>query len=869
MSLLSEVAVTRGSLLDGARLLLDSLGQSNLAGAQRYSSLDSDGYSNIGLFQAAGGYAFRTQYEDGFRIGQDGPQFQNTGTNDTVPGSPNVMFSVAIGGSVNGRTNTAGDDDYYAVELVAGQSYVFTLTGRGGDPLLDPYLELRNSEGALLGFNDDSGPGYSSTLRWTATVSGTYYLNARAYEPANPPYTTGDYTLSAAIGTAQDPLDTIDYNWTVPTTTIEVYFATGGQSFFGETAVRSWTQAEINAAMAALATYSAVAPLTFTQTFTQANAEFTLMLHNMDAGVLGYFSPTQGFGAFSPSTTSWQAVGSLNPGGSAFATLVHEFGHALGLAHPHDEGGVRDGNGDGSSEVMQGVTSPFGVLGTFQLNQGVFTTMSYNDGWQQAPWGATNSLAFGSQATPMALDVAIIQQRYGVNTTYNNGNNTYTLTGVNGSFIAIWDTGGTDTISYTGTAAATIDLRPATIRNEVGGGGYVSYVNNVYQGFTIANGVVIENATGSAGADTLIGNDANNRLTGAANNDAIHGMGGIDTSVYTVASTGATWTRSVNGNWTVNAGANGIDTLTSVERLEFTDRTVVLDNAQRTFSGNGTSDFLFRNANNGTVVIWEVTGAAQNSAAVAGGAPAEWTLVGTGDLNGDGRDDMIWRHDGGGVAGWLMNGSTATAVAMVGGAPNEWQIAGIGDFNFDGKDDFIWRNTNDGSVAVWLMNGLTSTSQAIISGAPTSWAITAIADFDGDGRDDILLRNTDGTLARWTTDGVTQTGAAIVGYIPTEWAFEGAGDFDGDGRADLIWRNDTGGIAMWRMDGDTQLGAQMIGAAPSDWNLAGVGDYNGDGKDDLLWQHTDGTIALWTMNGFTITNQSIVSVVPNEWVLVG
>lgn len=822
---------------------------------------------------------FRQTWNDAFRFGADGPQNQGTGTNDTVLGNINTTAVLTIGGSQSGRINTPGDDDYYQVQLVAGQSYVFSLNASGADPLEDCFLELRNSSGQLISINDDSGPAYNSLLRFTATQTGTYYINVRAWEPDpgdGDPTLTGDYTVSAAIGAPQDPLDTIDYNWTVPTTTIEVYFATSGQTFGSggaqATASRNWTQAEINAAMAALQTYSTFTNLTFVQTFNSANAEFKLVLTSLDPGVLGWFAPTLGVGAFSPTTSSWMASNSLTPGGSAFVTLIHEFGHGLGLAHPHDEGGVRDFNGDGSSEVMQGVTDPFLSYGTFNLNQGVFTTMTYNDGWATAPFGANSSLSTGSQGTPMALDIALMQQRYGVNTTYNNGSNTYTLTGAAGAFICIWDTGGNDTISYGGAVAATIDLRAATLLNEVGGGGWVSYVNNVHQGFTIANGVVIENAIGGSAGDTLIGNSANNRFTGNAGNDAINGGLGIDTSVYAIASTGVSWARNSQGNWIVITGAsNGTDTLTSVEVLDFTDRDVVLDNAQQTFSGNGTSDFLWRNSDHGTVVVWEMQGAAQQSAIIAGGAPSNWTIVGTGDISGDGRDDMLWQNSvDGGVAGWLMDGATATQVAMVGGAPAVWQIVGMGDFNFDGKDDLVWRNTSDGAVAVWLMNGLSSHQDSIISGAPLQWSVAGIGDFDGDGRDDILLRHDDGTLARWTTNGVTQTGAAIVGGAPNEWQIAGVGDFDADGRADILWRNTSDGSAsIWRMDGNTVLDTSIIGAAPADWSIAQVGDFTGDGRDDIVWRHNDGTLALWAMSGFTVLNTTIIGVVPTEWDLIG
>lgn len=99
--------------------------------------------------------------------------------------------------------------------------------------------------------------------------------------------------------------------------------------------------------------------------------------------------------------------------------------------------------------------------------------------------------------------------------------------------------------------------------------------------------------------------------------------------------------RTLSGAWTVNAGADGVDSVTGVEILDFTDRDVVLDSAQQTFSGNGTSDFLWRNVNHGTVVIWEMTGAAQNSATIAGGAPSNWSIVGVGDIDGDGKDDLL------------------------------------------------------------------------------------------------------------------------------------------------------------------------------------------------------------------------------------
>ena len=101
-------------------------------------------------------------------------------------------------------------------------------------------------------------------------------------------------------------------------------------------------------------------------------------------------------------------------------TIIHEAGHGLGMAHPHDNGA--ENYGPDNSEVMQGVTDPFNSLGTFQLNQGVFTTMTYNVGWQTGGFGFPPTNLVGGQSKPMALDVAHMQQRYGINPTTGSRN---------------------------------------------------------------------------------------------------------------------------------------------------------------------------------------------------------------------------------------------------------------------------------------------------------------------------------------------------------------------------------------------------------------------------------------------------------------
>jgi len=220
---------------------------------------------------------------------------------------------------------------------------------------------------------------------------------------------------------------------------------------------------------------------------------------------------------------------SFDIGGFDYITLIHELGHGLGLAHPHDAGG--------SSSIYSGVSSSMGDYGDNNLNQGIFTTMSYNDGWvnQFSSHTINNGyVGYGYQGTPMAFDIAALQDLYGANNNYQTGNNTYSLPTVNGDnqntyWSCIWDAGGTDTISNSGSSiACTINLNAASLTG-ANAGGYVSWNSNIVGGYTIANGVVIENATGGSGNDTITGNSANNILDGGEGDDTMAGGDGDDT----------------------------------------------------------------------------------------------------------------------------------------------------------------------------------------------------------------------------------------------------------------------------------------------------------------------------------------------------
>src|SRR5207245_2843421 len=137
----------------------------------------------------------------------------------------------------------------------------------------------------------------------------------------------------------------------------------------------------------------------------------------------------------------------------------------------------------------------------------------------------------------------------------------------------IWDTGGTDTDLYTGARNTVITLTAATLDDSPTEGGVPSYASGMHGGFTIANGVIIENVVGGSGNDMMTGNGADNQFQGRGGNDTVDGMGGSDTAVFSGLRSQNTLIP-LDGNGVRVTGPDGADTLTNVEKLTFNDQTV-------------------------------------------------------------------------------------------------------------------------------------------------------------------------------------------------------------------------------------------------------------------------------------------------------
>lgn len=254
--------------------------------------------------------------------------------------------------------------------------------------------------------------------------------------------------------------------------------------------------------------------------------------------------------------------------------ILHETLHALGLKHPFSTGAVLPTDQD----IIPNTVMSYSTLA-----------------------GSSSGYLSKYPGEPMTLDIAALQYLYGASA-LNPGNTSYDLASADfqGGFHAVWDAGGVDMFdaSRVGHAVA-LDLNEGASSNigvSVSASGTVggATVNAVYTStLSIALDAVIENAVGSAFDDVLIGNGAANRLDGGAGNDRLvggagddilvggsgtnilNGGDGFDTAIFQAPRASYTVSQSAQG--LVVSGPGSVDSLSSIERLVFSDGGVALD----------------------------------------------------------------------------------------------------------------------------------------------------------------------------------------------------------------------------------------------------------------------------------------------------
>ncbi|MFE7809569.1 FG-GAP repeat domain-containing protein [Streptomyces sp. NPDC057430] len=289
-------------------------------------------------------------------------------------------------------------------------------------------------------------------------------------------------------------------------------------------------------------------------------------------------------------------------------------------------------------------------------------------------------------------------------------------------------------------------------------------------------------------------------------------------------------------------------------------------------------------------------------------------IVAPGDVNDDGRADLVARDHSGNLYVYYATGNRNAPFAArvkVGGGWNIYdQLLGIGDNNGDGWADLIARDT---AGTLWFYAGRGDKSgpfaaRVKIGGGWNIYnQIFPVGDDNGDGNGELLARDTAGTLWYYRGKGDGTLAARVRSSDPGGWdgipQFGGAGNnpvlgnkegvFARDKAGTMFWYGsrttgkltprsqygDTGGwagaafthLSSLNPDGSSDLAQVFQGGLYIEGNyigggwgvyntLVGTGDLSGDGKGDLLARDGSGTLYLYRGNGYGTAFASRVKV---------
>ena len=179
-----------------------------------------------------------------------------------------------------------------------------------------------------------------------------------------------------------------------------------------------------------------------------------------------------------------------------------------------------------------------------------------------------------------------------------------------------------------------------------------------------------------------------------------------------------------------------------------------------------------------------------------------------GNLTGGKANSIVWYAPELYTVGAWTDG-TSNWVTMTGSfGGDDWTLVGCGDFDGDGKDSVVMSGANG---TYFYTADLDGTVTSMGNANWVNWEVRAIGDFSGDGKDDMVLFHKELGSMVMLLDGSLDNFESIGQLDANDWFVVGAGDYDGDKKDDLLVRQYSTGMLGYYTSGDVANGWVELG----------------------------------------------------------